>query len=162
MAAPTPELIQALRNTALKIQSSENYQWGHMGACNCGFLAQEVTHLTKKEIHQRAMEGHGDWSEQVNDYCPSSGLLMDDLISQLIDFGFNPDDLKHIEKLSDPKVLLQLPLSKRFLKYNAKNDVVLYLNTMAQYLEDKLLKKIDLSEIDTPQVLSYSRLTYDS
>jgi hypothetical protein len=34
-----------------------------MGACNCGFLAQEITHLRKAEIHSRAMQSTGDWNE---------------------------------------------------------------------------------------------------
>ena len=56
MAAPSIELIKALRNTANSIERSQHYQWGHMGSCNCGFLAQEITKMTKAEIHARAMQ----------------------------------------------------------------------------------------------------------
>ncbi|MEQ9593114.1 MAG: hypothetical protein RLN86_10960 [Cyclobacteriaceae bacterium] len=147
MARHKPEVIQALRNTANTIEKSNEYQWGHMGACNCGFLAQEITSLTKSEIHSRAMEGHGDWSEQLNDYCPSSGFRMDNLISQLIDFGFDTVDLTHLEKLSDPNVLRCLPLKARDLKYNSKPDVLLYLRTMADRLEGKLIEEIELPEL---------------
>jgi hypothetical protein len=100
MARVSTHVIEALRNTTAKLEQSNEYQWGHMGSCNCGFLAQEVTHLSKKEIHTRAMMQHGDWSEQLNDYCPTSGLPMDDVISELIAFGFDSDDLKHLERLS--------------------------------------------------------------
>ena len=135
-------VIQALRNTAIRIKNSPDYQWGHMGACNCGFLAQEITSLSKSEIHTRAMERYGDWNEQLNDYCPTSGIRMDDLISELLNFGFDIDDLKHLEKLSDPNVLRQLPASHRYLKHNNKADVVLYLNTMADDLQNKLLDMV--------------------
>lgn len=135
-------VIQALRNTAKRIESSPDYQWGHMGACNCGFLAQEITSLSKSEIHTRAMERYGDWNEQLNDYCPTSGIRMDNLISELLNFGFDIDDLKHLEKLSDPNVLRQLPASRRYLKHNNKADVVLYLNTMADDLQNKFLDKV--------------------
>jgi hypothetical protein len=67
MAKASLELIEALRKTANKLTNSNNYQWGHMGACNCGFLAQEVTQFRKEEIHARAMQRYGDWSEQLND-----------------------------------------------------------------------------------------------
>ncbi len=146
MAKTSPEVIQALRNTANSIAKSKDYQWGHMGACNCGFLAQEVTTLSKKEIHSRAMEGHGDWNEQLNDYCPTSGLRMDDLIFDLLNFGFDIDDLRHLEKLSHPNVLNALPFEKRHLNHNNKTDVILYLDCMAGLLESELINKIELPD----------------
>lgn len=142
MAQSSLEIVSVLRNTAKKIEASDSYQWGHMGLCNCGFLAQEITRLTKVEIHQRAMQRHGDWTEQLNDYCPSSGLPMDDLISELLSFGFDADDLKHLEKLSDGKILRLIPLHERDLKHNLKKDVVKYLKTWATLLEDELVANI--------------------
>lgn len=147
MAKATVEVIDALRNTAKKLEHNKQYQWGHMGLCNCGFLAQEVTNLSKVEIHTRAMQGHGDWTEQLNDYCPTSGLAMDNLISELIRFGFDADDLMHLEKLSDGKVLSQLPLEKRNLRYNYKKDAIAYLNAWANLLEDELIGNISLSDL---------------
>ena len=67
MAKATPFLIEAIRNTARSLEKSEKYQWGHMGSCNCGHLAQELTRLNASEIHQRAMQKYGDWNEQLND-----------------------------------------------------------------------------------------------
>ncbi len=145
MARSSLQLIDALRATALKLHGSNLYQWGHMGACNCGFLAQEITHLRKEEIHTRAMQSHGDWNEQLNDYCPTSGLPMDDLISELLVFGFDIDDLKHLERLSAPKVLQTLTPDKRNLTRNIKADVVLYINTWADLLEAELLNDVQLS-----------------
>ncbi len=147
MAKISIKVIHALRNTAKRLESNPDYQWGHMGACNCGFLAQEVTSLSKSEIHTRAMERYGDWNEQLNDYCPTSGLRMDDLISNLLAFGFDISDLKHLEKLSDPQVLRQLPIEKRYLNHNCKSDVILYLKTWAQNLEDQLLERIKLPQL---------------
>lgn len=144
MAKASVELIEALRKTANKLSNSTNYQWGHMGACNCGFLAQEVTQFRKEEIHARAMQRYGDWSEQLNDYCPTSGLPFDELISELIAFGFDSEDLKNLERLSDGKVLRSLPLEQRNLTHNKKADVILYLNTWADLLEKQMIDKIKL------------------
>jgi hypothetical protein len=83
MAHANPELIQALRRTAQKLSIGNPYQWGHMGSCNCGNLAQELTQLTKAQIHEFAMQGRGDWREQVEEFCPTSGLPMD-----LTHFGY--------------------------------------------------------------------------
>ncbi|MFM7854357.1 MAG: hypothetical protein ACKO96_21160 [Flammeovirgaceae bacterium] len=144
MAKSSIEVIQALRNTAKKLEHTNQYQWGHMGLCNCGFLAQEVTKLTKTEIHRRAMQSYGDWSEQLNDYCPTSGLPMDNLIAELLTFGFDSEDLKHLEKLSDKRILQQLPSEKRNLHHNSKKDAITYLHTWANLLEEELLGAIQL------------------
>ncbi len=141
-------LITAIQNAARRLESSTHYQWGHMGACNCGYLAQEVTKLTKEEIHRRAMTRHGDWSEQLNEYCPTSGLPMDDMISELISFGIDADDLRHLERLSNPIILQTLPLEERDLRFNVKADVVRYMRAWAILLEDELVKKITLDNIE--------------
>lgn len=141
MAKSSSEVIAALRNTALRIGESDSYQWGHMGSCNCGFLAQEITRLSKNEIHNRAMQKYGDWREQLNDYCPTSGLPMDDLIGTLLSFGFDRDDLAHLERLSDPRILrFNSTGQARMLACNSKADVMIYLNTWADWLEWETLK----------------------
>jgi hypothetical protein len=58
------------------------------------------------------MEGNGDWNEQLNDYCPTSGLRMDRVIEQIINAGFDIHDLKNLERLSDPVILNALPMQK--------------------------------------------------
>jgi len=144
MAHVSIAVIDTLRATASKIESDTRYQWGHMGLCNCGFLAQEITKLSKSEIHTCAMQRHGDWTEQLNDYCPTSGLPMDQIIDELIAFGFSADDLRHLEKLSDGQILRSLPIHERNLHYNIKKDVVKYLRTWANLVEDQLLGQITL------------------
>ena len=141
-------LITAIQNAARRLEISDHYQWGHMGACNCGYLAQEVTKLTQEEIHRRAMTRHGDWSEQLNEYCPASGLPMDDMISELISFGIDADDLRHLERLSNPIILQSLPLEEKDFRFNVKADVVRYMRLWATLLEDELVKKISLDNIE--------------
>jgi hypothetical protein len=145
MARASLSLIDALRNTAARLEERSDYQWGHMGSCNCGFLAQEITKLKKDEIHARAMQRYGDWNEQLNDYCPTSGLAMDDLISEMLLAGFDADDLKHLEKLSDPFVLRTMSLEQLNLKHNNKDHVIRYLNAWANRLENELVNDIKLS-----------------
>ncbi len=150
MARPNPDLIAALRRTAQNLQKGAPYQWGHMGSCNCGNLAQELTTLTKAEIHAHALAvGRGDWNEQLNDYCPTSGLPIDLLIAEMMNAGLTSDDLKNLEKLSDRRVLERLPSEKRYLRHNFRDDVVLYLSTWAQLLEDQLLSEITLPDFTT-------------
>lgn len=138
MATASKNLIGALRRTAKKLEKTDNYQWGHMGACNCGFLAQEITHLSKDEIHEYAMRKSGDWAEQVNDYCARSGYHIDLLINVLLQSGITKEDLVHLERLSDQTILQTIPLDQRYLHHNKKEDVILYINAWANLLEKQL------------------------
>jgi hypothetical protein len=145
MAKASIEIIQALRSTADKLQKASDYQWGHMGSCNCGFLARQLTHLSKHQIHSRAMQRYGDWNEQLNDYCPSSGLLMDDLITNLVKVGFRIEDLKNLEMLSDQAVVKSLPEGRKHLRKNVKSDVIEYLNAWANLLVKELIDTVDVT-----------------
>jgi hypothetical protein len=145
MARPSLEIIDVIRTTADQIDESREYQWGHMGACNCGFLAQAVTRLSKGEIHRRAMQGYGDWNEQLNDYCPGSGMLFDDVITALLHIGFDTDDLKQLENLNGKDILDELP--GVVMRRNNRDDVILYLRTWADLLERKLLQDIRIPPI---------------
>lgn len=144
MARPTPELIEALRRTARNLRNGAPYQWGHMGGCNCGNLAQELTKLSKDQIHRYAMQRYGDWNEQVDDYCSTSNLPLDLVINEMLSAGLMLEDLKHLERLDDRKVLARFPVEKRHLKHNVRDDVVAYMNEWANLLEEQLLEKITL------------------
>ncbi|MGF7215986.1 hypothetical protein GGR92_002126 [Spirosoma lacussanchae] len=144
MARPTPELIDALRRTARNLANGSPYQWGHMGGCNCGNLAQVLTKLNKDQIHRYAMQRYGDWNEQVDDYCPTSQMPLDIVINEMLNAGLMLEDLKHLERLDDRAVLARFPLEKRYLKHNVRDDVVAYMNAWADLLEEQLLAKITL------------------
>jgi hypothetical protein len=145
MARPNPELIDALRRTTKKLKTGAPYQWGHMGGCNCGNLAQELTKLNKDQIHAYAMQRYGDWNEQVDDYCTVSTLPIDLVINEMLNAGLMLEDLKNLEKLGDRDVLARFPVEQRHaLKHNRRDDVVAYMTEWANLLEEKLLEKITL------------------
>lgn len=154
MAVPSLNLIQAIRKTTNNLRKGAPYQWGHMGSCNCGNLAQELTRLTKAEIHAYAMRKHGDWTDQLNDYCPSSNLPMDLMISEMLKYGLDVKDLKNLERLSDDEILQNIPGGKRYLKHNVKEDVITYLESWADLLEKKLLIKINISNLQKVKTVS--------
>lgn len=147
MAKPTLKLIDALRKAATKIETGNNYQWGHMGSCNCGHLAQEITNLSKAEIHQYALRRYGDWTEQSQDYCDNSGMTFDLIISEMLKIGMEIEDIRHLEKLSDKDVLYRFKLEDRNLKQNVKRDVVKYMREWANLLEEQLLEKVSIDDL---------------
>jgi len=135
MAHRTHRLIAALRTTAARLDGGAAYQWGHLGQCNCGHLVQTVCGLPTRVIHEWALEREGDWEQLANDYCPTSGHHIDDVIAALLALGMTTDDIGHLEKLDDPRVLDGLPGGARWLRRNDRADVVLYLETWAALLE---------------------------
>ena len=146
MAIPSLKIIDALRKTANQIQNGSRYEWGHMGSCNCGNLAQTVTTFSRAEIQKYALEKRGDWNEQLIDYCPTSGFPMDLIIEKMIDFGFSKQDLRHLEWLSDSEIVAEVLKDESIshLSRNSKSDTILYMKTWANLLEDKLITPIKL------------------
>lgn len=147
MAIPSLKIIDALRKTANQIKNGSRYEWGHMGSCNCGNLAQTVTSFSRAEIQKYALEKRGDWNEQLIDYCPTSGFPMDLIIEKMIDFGFSKQDLRHLEWLSDTEIVNEVLKDKSIshLSRNSKSDTILYMKTWANLLEDKLVAPIKLN-----------------
>lgn len=137
MAKSSDKLIKALRETAVRLATGATYEWGHMGSCNCGHLAQTITHYTKGQIHGAAMWRYGDWREQLRDYCPQSGLPLDEIIDQMLEMGLSREDLAHLEALSHPAVLARLP--HQHLQHNLRDDVVRYLSAWADLLEEQMV-----------------------
>ena len=134
MAKPTKALITALLDTVARLQAGAPYQWGHMGSCNCGHLVQSLTRHSREEIHRAALMRAGDWGQQSIDYCPTSGYPLDHILSTVLQAGLERDDIDHLERLGDLRVLRRLPLAERDLKRNKREDVIVYMRTWAQLL----------------------------
>ena len=135
MARPSLTLVTALRTTVARLVAGSAYQWGHHGQCNCGHLAQTVCGIAPARIHKFAMEREGDWEALCNAYCSTSGLPIDDVITQLVDLGLSTADLAHLERLDDPNVLAALPGGKRWLRRNDRGDLIAYMTAWASLLE---------------------------
>ena len=86
------------------------------------------------------MVREGDWLEQVREYCPTSGLLIDDVIGELIAAGLTTADIGNLERLRDPKVLERIP-DRTHLIRNNRDDLILYLETWGDLLESEIAKE---------------------
>ncbi len=146
MANPTLQLVEALRATAQKLKDGAHYAWGNHGACNCGNLLQNVTRLTKEEILQHAHTGIGEWTELAEEYCGVTDAPVSLLLTRLMDIGLTPSDIHNLEYLDNREVLNQLPGGFRWLKRNKREDVIVYFETFANMLEEKLIASIKLPE----------------
>jgi len=138
MAQSNPELIDALRTTAQRLQEGAHYEWGHMGRCNCGHLIQTITNLSDREIVQAADHRLDEWTEHAKDYCEGTGHSLNTLFLTLQEMGFDYQDVMHLENLSDQRVLQRLGQQPRHLRRNCREDVTLYMNTLAAMLEEEM------------------------
>ena len=130
-------LIQALRDTARRLATEAPYQWGHMGSCNCGHLAQTVTRLTKAEIHTQALQPPRRLG------APAHGLLPHQRPALRPDHrrdagpGLLPRRPHATSKSSATRpCAIAIPFERRnALRHNQRDDVVLYLHTWADLLD---------------------------
>ena len=139
MAIPNKKLLNIFDRTIKSLENSDDrYNWGHSGRCNCGFLAKEVTKSSATEIHEAALEKKGeDWGVRVENFCPVSGYLIDDIISELFSVGLSPKDIVSIEKLNDPEVLKFIPKNQKLEKGN-RNDALTYMRAFREYIYQEL------------------------
>ncbi|WP_207511901.1 hypothetical protein [Longitalea luteola] len=145
MAHPNSALIEGLRTAAAGLVKGNYYAWGHHGACNCGHLLQATTQLTKEEIVTYAHTGIGEWTELAQEHCPVTNAPINLLLTKLQQLGLTPTDIHNIEYLEDREVLNRLPGGFRWLKRNLRADVILYFETMANMLEEKLISDVEIN-----------------
>lgn len=158
MAKPNIELIAALRTTAKRLSNGAYYAWGNHGACNCGNLVQSVTSLSKEEILKYTQSGIGEWTELAEEYCGDTNAPVNLLIQKLEMLGLTPADIHNIEYLQDKEVLNALPEGFRWLKRNVREDVIVYFETFANVLEEKLISEIEISYEQIPKQHEQKRM----
>jgi len=143
MARANERLVEVLRITAARLESGVAYQWSHYGHCNCGHVAQTVTKLSPRDLYEAAFERPGDWGEQAREFCPTSGYAMDHVLSSLFELGMEPEDVHHLERLDDSRVLRHLGVQA--LAYTNRADVVRYMRGWAELLESALIRRQDFA-----------------
>mgnify|MGYP003575161875 FL=1 len=154
MAYPNLTLIGALRQAAQNLRGGAPYAWGNHGACNCGHVLQVVTHLSRQEILKYAHTGIGEWTEIAEEYCGITNVPAQLMISKLEAIGLTPTDIHCLEYLKDPAVLQKLPGGFRWLQKNVREDVVLYFETFAGLLEEQLINRIPLPNVQIEQTVT--------
>ena len=122
-------LVDALYVVADRLAAGAPYQWGHMGQCNCGHLAQVLCERTAGEIHGSAISmATGEWTEFANDYCAGTGSLIDEVFADLLAAGLTREDIIHTENLDDPAVVARLGFTPR---RNEREDAIAYFKAWA-------------------------------
>jgi hypothetical protein len=168
MARASWRLIGALRETAARLGRADTvYRWSQLAHCNCGHLAQTITGLPPREIHEAASRQRGDWAEQAHtaarrwttselDYgsrpaldegawepddlghCPIAELGMSQIFAELAAWGLEPSDVGALERLDDPEVRRRLGTHTTDFLHSDRENVIAYLSSWADLLEERL------------------------
>lgn len=154
MAQANIQLIEGLRKAAANLRNGAYYAWGHHGGCNCGNLIQVITELSKEEIVSYAHQGAGEWTEIADDYCNITSAPLMFIMSKLEGVGMTPTDFHNLEYLEDHSVLNKLPGGFRWLKRNQREDVIVYMETWANLLEEQLANEVVINWSELKQDLS--------
>jgi hypothetical protein len=141
MAFASHKLIDALKETAERLKNGNHYAWGNHGSCNCGNLLQVLTPFDSKDILKIAQTGIGEWTELAEETCSITSMPVAELLGTLQQAGLTPVDIHNIEYLEDKAVLKALPGGFRWLKRNAREDVIVYLETFASLLQADLERR---------------------
>lgn len=167
MAQPSSRLIFVLRQTAARLARQDvTYRWSSFAHCNCGHLAQTITGMAPEEIQRRAMRREGDWGRQAHDSalrpfpdfdfgdrpaldegawepedvgaCQVTGAPLDEVLHEMYALGLSPDDVGHLERLSDPEVRRRLGNNTGHFAHHVRENVIAYLHAWADLLEERL------------------------
>ncbi|MDP7039033.1 MAG: hypothetical protein QGI45_07745 [Myxococcota bacterium] len=138
MARTNLQLVDVLRTTAARLRSGARYEWGHMGRCNAGHVVQTITGQDAGAIVRSVDFALDEWSEHARGYCAGTGEKVEHLFLTMREVGLDHEDVMNLEYLCDKKVLARLPQEKRHLRHNQRDDVIVYLNAMADMLEEEL------------------------
>jgi hypothetical protein len=168
MANASTQLILVIRQTAARLARQDiTYRWSSFGHCNCGHLAQTITGMDPAEIQRRAMRREGDWASQARESqskrpfpefdfgdrpaldegawepedvgaCQVTGAPLDEVLTEMYALGLSPDDIGHLERLSDPDVRRRLGNSTKHFTHHVRKNVIAYLHAWADLLEERL------------------------
>jgi hypothetical protein len=145
-------LINALRAAADKAEREPRcYLWMSVTQCNCGLVAQEILGgrtPVHHALHSTTKMGGWEGVGREIAVCTSSGLPLNDLISKLVDAGFEADDFGHLEDLSREQIRERAGLPEDGI-INDREDrtaFIRYARAWADILEEKTLVDLALGK----------------
>ncbi|MGA0059943.1 MAG: hypothetical protein ACO3RU_10180, partial [Planctomycetota bacterium] len=109
-------LAFALRKTADRLADGARYEWGHVGRCNCGHVAQTLTDFDDRQILRIFGQDLSEWTEHARNRCADTNRDLVALFDVLHTAGMSHEDVLHLENLSDPRILARMPDGDRDLQ----------------------------------------------
>lgn len=143
-------LIKALRVTADSLDNPNKfYDWYAPNHCNCGLLIKNIIKIGKGIEESKAIEeiveytynkgdGMGLWSlDSLKNYCPVTGLPINDLYLFLTLMGLEEEDFAEIENLKS------INQGKNKVDYKDRLIVARYMRNKANELETQFHQELE-------------------
>jgi hypothetical protein len=135
------EVIYSLENDITR------YEWTEHGRCNCGLVVQAILNKNANEVQKIfddecanlvINESKITWKKALQYSCSSTGIPMKGIFKVLLDIGLRPEDISHLEFLSNKVILKDSGIDSSFNSYyQDKKNLILYLKSWIKILNAK-------------------------
>lgn len=98
------------------------------------------------ELGDRPALDEGAWEPENVGACQVTGTPLDQVLGQMYALGLTADDVGHLERLSDRDVRRRLGNSKENFPHHERENVIAYLLTWADLLEEQLGSPVEAIE----------------
>jgi hypothetical protein len=88
----------------------------------------------------------GAWEPQDVGACQVTGAPLDEVLKRMYSLGLSPDDVEHLERLSDPQVRRRLGNNTGYFPHHQRDNVIAYLRAWADLLEERLEAELASAE----------------
>ena len=129
MKSRKQQLIDSLNRAIYSLKNNiVTYRWEKQGQCNCGIVLQAVLGEDRFQIQNRFREeskllsllpnnsqfqsSDRTWRNIVKNTCSATGIPTDGILKMLYDKGLSPEDIVHLEYMSNNTILEKANISK--------------------------------------------------
>jgi hypothetical protein len=98
------------------------------------------------DFRDRPAVDEGAWEPQDVGACQVTGAPLDEVLKRMYSLGLSPDDVEHLERLSDPQVRRRLGNNTGYFPHHQRDNVIAYLRAWADLLEERLEAELASAE----------------
>ena len=121
------EVINSLENDIVR------YDWKNQSSCNCGLIVQSLLDANENKVNSLFQSEREKtniisssplktWKAVLQQRCTATGLPMDGVFKTLLEHSFRPEDIAHLEYLSNKGILAGTKIDVKYKYYYAKKE----------------------------------------
>ena len=151
-----PSLKDAIKIVLKGLQKNIiSYEWFNVQSCNCGLIVQHLLNASSEEVSRRFDKSRKsvsdrdemNWTELVQHKCSVTGLPLDGIIKTLFKRGFKPEDIVHLEYLSNKEILKRTDIDTKNEEYfTRKENLIKYLKAWLEILNEPVINAEEVSK----------------
>ena len=151
----TNKLSQALTQVIRALETETIlYDWVEQGSCNCGLIVQSLLEKSSKEVLSNfteeklktkfTLQDKVTWKQLLQQRCSITGLPLEGIFQNLYDLGLRPEDITHLEYLSNTGILKDSGIDTSKEKYyQNRTNLIKYLKSWLRILQAPPISTIE-------------------